>query len=196
MNTSNGTKTYQVDKHKQLIPLNGSMVNFFCFFEVKSKDKKPFNLAIVEQSETKPKQFKLVEDGYINGQLDSDGQLKTYFLVLKAPQPCECDVRVIVKPKENESQQHSSSQGIHPPSQFNTPEMQPPHFGAQQPQQPQNPIDGVVVNQGESFFQLKYIIGISVAIIIIFLLFKYRKTIFEKFKEKNTLIPSVSNISF
>ena len=94
------TKTYQVDKHKQLIPINGSMVNFSCFFEVTSKDKKPFNITIVEQGEIKPKQYKLVDNGYINGKLESDGQLKSYFLVLKSQQPCECNVTIKLQPKE------------------------------------------------------------------------------------------------
>jgi len=186
-----GTKTYQVDKHKQLIPLNGSMVNFTCFFEVKSKDKKPFNLAIVEQREMKPKQFKLVDDGYINGQLESDGQLKTYFLVLKAPQPCECDVRVVVTPKET-----SPSAGSQPPQDVQT-DQTPPQSSQEGPFAPR--VNRMVVSQPQSLFQMKYIVGISTALIVIFLLYKYRKTIFKKldsFKERDILMPSLSNTSF
>ena len=177
-----GTKTYQIDKHKQLIPLNGSTVNFSCFFEVKSKDKKPFNITIVEQGEIKPKQYKLVDDGYINGQIESDGQLKSYFLVLKAQQPCECDVRVVVKPKEageNVSQQPPQQQPSNGP-------IQPP---------PQPPPD-MVVQQPETYFQMKYIIGISATIVIVYLLYRYRKTIFEKLSSKDTLMPSMSSTSF
>jgi hypothetical protein len=176
-----GTKTYQIDKHKQLIPLNGSTVNFSCFFEVKSKDKKPFNITIVEQGEIKPKQYKLVDDGYINGQIESDGQLKSYFLVLKSQQPCECNVRVVVKPKEageNVSQQL--------PQQSNNGSIQTP---------PQSPPD-MVVQPPESYFQMKYIIGISVTIIIVYLLYRYRKLIFEKLTSKYTLMPSMSSSSF
>lgn len=178
-----GTKTYSVDKHKQLIPLNGSMVSFSCFFEVKSKDNKPFNITIVEQGEIKPKQYKLVDNGYINGQIESDGQLKSYFLVLKSQQPCECDVRIVLKPKE--------SNGEQPPQQ------EPPQDHApQQPQHQQSPIDPtvMVVNGGsESYFQMKYIIGISAAIIIVYLLYKYRRTIFSKFETKDILAPSTSS---
>lgn len=192
-----GTKTYQVDKHKQLIPLNGSMVNFTCFFEVKSKDKKPFNLAIVEQGEMKPKQFKLVEDGYINGQLDSDGQLKTYFLVLKAPQPCECDVRVVNKPKEL-----PSNGGISQPSQDVPPNGMGPAPHSSHPSQGGHfgtPLHNEGTSQPRSLFQMKYIIGISAVLIILFLLYKYRKPIFKKlesFKEKDILTYSSLNTSF
>src|SRR5574344_298110 len=131
------TKTYQVDKHKQLIPINGSMVNFSCFFEVTSKDKKPFNITIVEQGEIKPKQYKLVDNGYINGQIESDGQLKSYFLVLKSQPPCECDVRIVLKPKESNGEQ--------------PPQREPPQDHApQQLQHQPPPIDPtvMVVNGG------------------------------------------------
>jgi hypothetical protein len=178
-----GTKTYQIDKHKQLIPLNGSTVNFSCFFEVKSKDKKPFNITIVEQGEIKPKQYKLVDDGYINGQIESDGQLKSYFLVLKSQQPCECDVRVVVKPKE-------AGENV---SQQQPPQQQPSHGPIQPPPQP--PPD-MVVQPPETYFQMKYIIGISVTIIMVYLLYRYRKVIFEKLSTKDTLMPSMSSTSF
>jgi hypothetical protein len=178
-----GTKTYQIDKHKQLIPLNGSTVNFSCFFEVKSKDKKPFNITIVEQGEIKPKQYKLVDDGYINGQIESDGQLKSYFLVLKSQQPCECDVRVVVKPKE-------AGENV---SQQQPPQQQPSNGPIQPPPQP--PPD-MVVQPPETYFQMKYIIGISVTIIMVYLLYRYRKAIFEKLSTKDTLMPSMSSTSF
>lgn len=176
-----GTKTYQIDKHKQLIPLNGSTVNFSCFFEVKSKDKKPFNITIVEQGEIKPKQYKLVDDGYINGQIESDGQLKSYFLVLKSQQACECDVRVVVKPKE-------AGENV---SQQQPPQQQPSNGPIQPPSQPD-----MVVQPSETYFQMKYIIGISVTIIIVYLLYRYRKAIFEKLSTKDTLMPSMSSTSF
>ena len=181
-----GTKTYQIDKHKQLIPLNGSMVNFSCMFEVKSKDNKPFNITIVEQGEIKPKQYKLVENGYINGQLESDGQLKSYFLVLKAQQPCECDVRIIVKPKE---------QGEKPPPPIPPQPSQPESNKSPSTTMPQQ-TQMMVQTTGESYFQMKYIVGLSVTLIIVYLLYKYRKTIFEKFSTKERLFPSVSTTSF
>ena len=168
-----GTKTYKIDKHKQLIPLNGNTVNFSCFFEIKSKDKKPFNVTIVEQGEIKPKQYKLVDDGYINGQIESDGQLKSYFLVLKAQQPCECDVRIVLKPTEPKEPQPIPSQ----------------------PTQPQPQPNLMVVKKEESYFQAKYILGISATLILIYLLYRFRHTIFGK-SETNALLPSTSNTSF
>lgn len=183
-----GTKTYQIDKHKQLIPLNGSTVNFSCFFEVKSKDKKPFNITIVEQGEIKPKQYKLVDDGYINGQIESDGQFKSYFLVLKSQEPCECNVRVVVKPKEasNPTEQSDPSQGSQQPPQ--TPILQQgnePSLGSQPPLSDQKVM---VIDKPESYFQVKYIIGLSLALIVLYLLYRYRKTIFEKFSSKDDML--------
>jgi hypothetical protein len=205
-----GTKTYQIDKHKQLIPLNGTTVNFTCFFEVKSKDKKPFNITIVEQGEIKPKQYKLVDDGYINGQIESDGQLKSYFLVLKAQEPCECDVRIVLKPKEaNEPHTIPSTSASAQPSiqpnniaQLNTPLPQSAPYSNSNTPLPQSapypnmPQPNMVLQNKESYFQMKYIIGISLALIIIYLLYRFRKTIFEKFSNDNTLRPSMSNTSF
>lgn len=185
-----GTKTYQIDKHKQLIPLNGNTVNFSCFFEVKSKDKKPFNITIVEQGEIKPKQYKLVDDGYINGQIESDGQLKSYFLVLKAQQPCECNVRVVLKPKEAEP----SPQPL--PQQSSAQQHLPQQHLPQQPSAQLDPNLMVVQTTPESYFQMKYIIGISAVLILLYLVYKYRKTIFGKFMTKETLARSISSTSF
>lgn len=171
-------KIYQVDKHKQLIPLNGSMVNFSCYFEVKSKDKKPFNVGVVEQSEMKPKQYKLVDNGYINGQIESDGQLKSYYLVLKSPnEPCECEVTIVLKPKESQQPQ--------PPPQ--TAQQLPP-----QPPLQQSAEASMLVVEKQSYFQPKYIIGISVIIILVYLLWKYRKSISSKFTTTERLMPSLS----
>jgi hypothetical protein len=185
-----GVKTYQVDKHKQLIPLNGSTVNFSCFFEVKSKDKKSFNIAVVEQGDIKPKQYKLVEEGYINGQIESDNQLKSYFLILKSQQPCECDVRVVVKPKEpgdNPPQQpHHGNDGHH---------HNQPHSGLPPPQNVPSQVGdttGMVATQQESYFQFKYIVGVSLVIIIAYFIYKYRKTISKAFKGKDRVLPSIS----
>jgi hypothetical protein len=179
-----GTKTYQVDKHKQLIPLNGTTAHFSCFFEVKSKEKKPFNITIVEQGEIKPKQYKLVDDGYINGQLESDGQLKSYFLVLKSQEPCECDVRIIIKQKEvnNVEPQKTPQLPLQQPSSNNIPS--------------NSSYSNMVIQQpSESYFQTKYIIGISAVLIIIYFLYKYRKPLMNKLttKDKDTLITSDSS---
>jgi hypothetical protein len=183
-----GTKSYKIDQHKQLIPLNGSTVNFSCFFEVKSKDKKQFNVAVVEQSEMKPKQYKLVEDGYINGQIESDGQLKSYFLVLKSQQPCECDVRVVVKPKESQNNTKISDDGNDPPLST-----EPNH---PQPNQPTMTNPPLVIQKPENYFQLKYILGISVILILLYVLYKYRKTISSKLFPKENFISSMSPSSF
>ena len=170
------SKKYKIDKHKQLIPLNGTTVNFSCFFEVTCKEKKPFNITIVEQNDLKPKQYKLVDNGYINGQIESDGQLKSYFLVLKAQQePCECDVKIVDKPKEDHRPQPSVPEG-------GTPDQ--PTFAGEPPVE-------IVQTQPMSYFQPKYVIGISGLLIILYLLYKYRQTLFgaEK-KVEASLSPS------
>jgi hypothetical protein len=95
---ASASNVYQVNKHAQLIPLNGAVVNFKCFFEVQSKHNKPFNLAIVEDTNLTPKQYKAVDDGKINGTVESDGRIKSYFLVLKSVEPCDCQVRVVLHP--------------------------------------------------------------------------------------------------
>ena len=179
------TKIYQVDKHKQLIPLNGAMVNFSCFFEAKSRDNKPFQIAIVEQGDIKPKQYKLVENGSINGQLESDGQLKSYFMILKAQNPRECSVQIIVKPKEAPlpTPLPPDSAPDSPPSSLHTPS---PPSSLHTPSPSSIPT---------SYFQLKYILGISAAIIVVYLLYRYRKTIFAKFESKVEDL-SISNTSF
>lgn len=175
-----GTKIYQVDKHKQLIPLNNSMVNFSCFFEVKSKNSKPFNVGIAEQSSMdKPNQYKAVQDGYINGQIESDGQLKTYFLILKSTEPCECEVRIVLKPKDA-----TNSNPLPPPP-------------------PQDLHSGKFEQSAEiketGYFTPKYIGATSVVFIVLYLGYRYRKEIFGKWARRDTrfgLAPSFSSTSF
>lgn len=185
-----GSKIYHIDKHKQLIPLNGNVVNFSCFFEVKSKDKKPFNITVVEQSDTKPKEYKLVENGYINGEIESDGQLKSYFLILKSQQPCECEVRVIVKPKEKEDGKQPSHAPII---------QQPLHNPIQQQssQAPiiQQPLHDHIVQKDEanSMFSMKYIIGILIFLIMVYFIYKY---VIKNKKNDSFELSTASNTSF
>jgi hypothetical protein len=176
--STNTTKTYHVDKHKQLIPLNDSMAHFTCLFEVKNKNKTPFNITIVEQGDIHPKQYKLVEDGYINGQIESDGLLKSYFLVLKAQQPCECEVKISLKPKPAPSNRPNGGTTTH------SEEVRPPGVA------PNILVDTDIHKlRQESYFQFKYIAAISIIVICLYLLYKYRKNIFNN---KHVLAPSTS----
>jgi hypothetical protein len=177
--STNTTKTYQVDKHKQLIPLNGSMAHFTCLFEVKN-NKTPFNITIVEQGDIHPKQYKLIEDGYINGQIESDGVLKSYFLVLKSQQPCECEVKISLKPKP--AHFDTSTGGRQGEVQENN---SIPHnascSAAASGAAASHPFESrgyIEMKPQESYFQLKYIAGISILAIFLYLLYKYRKNIF------------------
>lgn len=222
----NNTKTYQIDKHKQLIPLNGTAVNFSCFFEVKSKENKPFNITIVEQGDLKPKKYKLVEDGYINGQLESDGQLKTWFLILKSQEPCECEVRVVVKPKEasepptlradqgpstsrpqrpeglradqgttttNDNRRPTVIQQPRPEGGLQYGEGSGQGLGQQPPQFQNFSNPNMILQPPESFFQIKYIMGISVLLVLIYFIYTNRKVIFNALKIESKPISSDSS---
>lgn len=198
-----GSKIYHIDKHKQLIPLNGNVVNFSCFFEVKSKDKKPFNITVVEQNDTKPKEYKLVENGYINGEIESDGQLKSYFLILKSQQPCECEVRVIVKPKEKEDgkQPHAPiiQQPLHNPIQQQPSQapiiQQPSNVPPSHAPIIQQPLHDHIVQKEEvnSMFSMKYIICILIFLIMVYFIYKY---VIKNKRSDSFELSTASNTSF
>ena len=171
------THIYQIDSHKQLIPLNGVIANFSCFFEVRSKDEKPFYLTIVDESELKPKEYKSVDSGYINGTIRSDGTLKTYFLVLKSKDPCECEVKITLQAengfKETWETPTASASDTTPIAINNNLEKQ--------------------ATTSTSLFQLKYIIGISVILIVVYLIYRYKKIIFKKVRPDDIFrVPSDS----
>jgi hypothetical protein len=93
------TKIYKLSPLKQLIDLNGDLVNFNIDFRVISKNREPFYMAIVDQKildETKDLSYKLIENGETSGTISNDnGILQNYFMVLKADVPCECSVDII-----------------------------------------------------------------------------------------------------
>jgi hypothetical protein len=92
---------YQITKTKKLIDLNGEMTNFDITFKVTSKDNKPYDLLVVDQatldSENSPLQYKRVQ-GEISGNVTSDkNAFQNYYLILKADEPCECEIEIIKK---------------------------------------------------------------------------------------------------
>jgi hypothetical protein len=103
------TKIYQLSKMKQLIDLNGEKVNFNLNFEARSKDKKPFQAIVINQKaldSDEKIEYKEVEDGEITGNIISDKNVyQSYFLILKAKEPCECEVTIDIEeiePKTDE----------------------------------------------------------------------------------------------
>jgi hypothetical protein len=91
-------KTYSVGKVKQLIDLNGDSVNFNTTFKVTSHNNQPFDLVVVDQTHldnTQNLEYKNVDNGHISGSVKQDKNVyQNYFLVLKADNPCECDVEI------------------------------------------------------------------------------------------------------
>jgi hypothetical protein len=91
-------KTYSVSKVKQLIDLNGDSVNFEVSFKVSSRNKEPFDILVVDQAtlDSDPNlQYKSVTNGVISGKVRKDKNVyQNHFIILKANNPCECDVEI------------------------------------------------------------------------------------------------------
>lgn len=102
------TKTYSVSNVKQLIDLNGTSTNFDISFQVKSQNKEPFDILVVDQTtlDNTPKlEYKRIEAGEISGSLKNDKNVyQNYYLILKAEKPCQCDVTINKKeiPKQTQ----------------------------------------------------------------------------------------------
>lgn len=93
-------QTYKLGKIKQLIDLNKDMTNFDLNFAVVSRDGSEFYAVVVDQTmldnEPNP-EYKKVK-GRISGNIVADkGVYQNYFLLLKAENPCECDVILDIK---------------------------------------------------------------------------------------------------
>ncbi|MBS0627248.1 MAG: hypothetical protein JSS09_03445 [Verrucomicrobia bacterium] len=85
-------------KTKQLVDLNGDSTNFRIQFNISSKDNKPFEMAIVDQTtlDNNPNiEYIQVNEGQRSGQFEETSNVyQNYFLVLKAQQPCEVIVEI------------------------------------------------------------------------------------------------------
>ena len=96
------TKTYNVNKTKQLIDLNGHLTNFKAVFTVKSdKETTEFDVAIVNQNILDSEDDTAVKyrhaTGIINGEIFNDNDIyQNYFLIIVSKKPCECEVTVDV----------------------------------------------------------------------------------------------------
>jgi hypothetical protein len=92
------TKTYNVNRMKQLIDLNGDSINYEINFRVYSQDRKPFDLVTVSQSELDNNpilQYQKVEAGEIEGQVVQNKNIfQSQYLVLKSDEPRVCVVEI------------------------------------------------------------------------------------------------------
>lgn len=94
-------QTHQIGKIKKLIDLNGDTTNFDITFQVVSRNKEPFDLLVVDQTTLDNSQnleYKKVEKGMISGNIVQDKNVyQNYFLILRAENPCECDIEITKK---------------------------------------------------------------------------------------------------
>ena len=95
---SKSQRKYQVGKYRQLIDLNGEIVNFELNFDVKSVDKKPFHAVVVDQTTLDSNSdisYKYANSGEISGTIVADKNVyQNYFLLLKADEMCDCIVSI------------------------------------------------------------------------------------------------------
>ena len=94
-------KNIKINSIKQLIDLNGEKVNFDLNFEIKTKNKEPFEISIVTQNildSTNNLEYTKVKNGNINGNINSDkGFYQNYFLLIKTSQSLKGDVDCEIK---------------------------------------------------------------------------------------------------
>lgn len=92
------TNRYMLSKIRQLIELNGESVNYKINFRAMSLNKQPFEALVVSQTELDKNpslEYQKVADGMIEAQINNDNNIyQSYFLILKADQPCECEVEI------------------------------------------------------------------------------------------------------
>ena len=92
------TKTYDVNKVKQLIDLNGDSVNFDMTFKVTCHDDKPFKMLVVDQTtldnNSDNLQYKEVTNSLSGNILADKNVYQNYFLILKSDKQCKVDVEL------------------------------------------------------------------------------------------------------
>ena len=144
MSDINATKNYNIGKMRQLIDLNAKMTNFTVAFQVNSLKGEPFDLVVIDQNtlDTNPKpEYKRVENGMISGTVENNNNVyQDHFLLVKADNPCTCQVTIKrkeippvaqhpqVSPNPNQSQaQPSMSNMSNMPNMPNNPMMNMNH---------------------------------------------------------------------
>ena len=94
-------KTCTLSNMKQLFDLNGESTNFDITFSVTSKNGEPFDCVVADQTMIDNEaelQYKQASNGHMSGNITQDKNVyQNYFLVLKAEQPCECEIQITKK---------------------------------------------------------------------------------------------------
>ncbi len=88
---------YTIDQKPQLIDLNQDTVNFDITFTVKGDPQTSFEYLVIDQTilDNNPDFECKQTTGSISGNIISNkGIYQNYYLVLKAPQPCQLDVYI------------------------------------------------------------------------------------------------------
>lgn len=115
-------KTLDLTNRQQLVDLNDETTNFDLTFHATSKDGKPFDALVVDQTtlDNNPNlEFKRA-NGTISGNIVSDKNVyQNYFLCLKSDQPCQVDITI---DKKEITPRPPSPQ----PKHFTTPSLLPP----------------------------------------------------------------------
>lgn len=124
------TKQVVLSDKPRLIDLNGDSSNFIAYFDVKSSDKTPFEIAIVDQDTLDSSGYpsmKPVENGHISGNVKDDSdEHKMYYLVLKSAKPCEAVVEITkkdIEPKQQDIVQPQKTEQSNQNNQSNAPIM-------------------------------------------------------------------------
>lgn len=141
-------KTYSVSNVKQLIDLNGDSTNFDIKFRVSSHNHEPFDILVVDQTtlDNNPNlQYKKADKGEISGDLKHENNVyQNYFLILRADNPCNCDVEITKKEL--------------PKAQKPVPQ-QPPV----QPQQNHRALPGPPKSDGFNWMKILLVVGVVTA---------------------------------
>lgn len=182
-------KTYNVSTQKQLIDLNGNLVNFELEFIAQSKNGEPFEIVVVDQAILDSQHslpYKKAVDGKISGNLLADKNIyQNYFLIIRAENDCE--VNVTINKKELPIvQQPEQYYPIYPPQQEN---YHPPQSMQPQSMQPQpQPMKNNKNSSNLKFYLIIGLIGLGVA--YYFFYYKKKKNNTENYQVK-TSIPEV-----
>ena len=91
------TKTYSLNKQRQLVDLNGATTNFDLTWTVTSKDSSAFDVVVVDQATLDNNQnFQYKQaNGSLSGNIISDQNVyQNYFLMHRAVKPTNVDVTI------------------------------------------------------------------------------------------------------
>lgn len=91
-------QVYSLSKVKQLVDLNGEITNFDISFRAKTKNGESFDVLVLDQTtldNSSNLEYKKAS-GEISGHLVQDKNVyQNYFLILKADNPCQCEVEIV-----------------------------------------------------------------------------------------------------